>query len=211
MKKTILFALFLIAASTMKAQFHWEPIDHQGNRTQTYPKVTEPNPEIQAMMNQVDTANIYNSIAWMQQFIREAYSPEAMLTQNWLIERYEELGLEPSIHYFIDRHNDTLDAGNVIAIQPGTLYPDEYIIVSSHYDHNSGPGADDNASGTAGVLEAARILSQYTFAFHHLHQFQCRREWTVWKYGICQRLRPSGYEYPRQFQSRHDWLVPTRT
>ena len=163
MKKTILFALFLIAASTMKAQFHWEPIDHQGNRTQTYPKVTEPNPEIQAMMNQVDTANIYNSIAWMQQFIREAYSPEAMLTQNWLIERYEELGLEPSIHYFIDRHNDTLDAGNVIAIQPGTLYPDEYIIVSSHYDHNSGPGADDNASGTAGVLEAARILSQYTF------------------------------------------------
>ena len=35
MKKTILFALFLIAASTMKAQFYWEPIDHQGNRTQT--------------------------------------------------------------------------------------------------------------------------------------------------------------------------------
>ncbi|MBQ6306131.1 MAG: M28 family peptidase [Bacteroidales bacterium] len=163
MKKTILFALFLIAASTMKAQFYWEPIDHQGNRTQTYPKVTETNPEIQAMLNQVDTVNIFNSIAWMQQFIRDAYSPEALLTQNWLIERYEELGLEPSIHYFIDKHNDTLDAGNVIAIQPGTVYPDEYIIVSSHYDHPDGPGADDNASGTAGVLEAARILSQYSF------------------------------------------------
>ena len=163
MKKTILFTIFLVAISTTKAQFLWEPIDHQGNRTQTYPKVTETNPEIQAMLNQVDTINLYNSIAWMQQFIREAYSPEALLTQNWLIERYEELGLEPSIHYFINRTNDTLDAGNVIAIQRGTLYPDEYIIVSSHYDHNSGPGADDNASGTAGVLEAARILSQYSF------------------------------------------------
>lgn len=163
MKKTLLFALFLIAASTMKAQFFWEPIDHQGNRTQTYPKVTEINPEIQAMLNQVDTVNIYNSIAWMQQFIRDSYSPEALLTQNWLIERYEELGLEPSIHYFINTHNDTLDAGNVVAVQRGTVYPDEYIIVSSHYDHNRGPGADDNASGTAGVLEAARILNQYSF------------------------------------------------
>lgn len=163
MKKTILFTLFLVLASTVKAQFSWRPIDHQGNRTQTYPKVTEINPEIQAMMNQVDTVNLYNNIAWMQQFIRNAYSPEALLTQDWLVEHYEELGLETSIHYFIGRQNDTLDAGNVIAIQPGTEYPDEYIIVSSHYDHPDGPGADDNASGTAGVIEIARILSQYTF------------------------------------------------
>lgn len=145
------------------AQFPWEPIDHHGNRTQTYPKVTEINSEIQTMVEQVDTVNLYNSIAWMQQFIRDAYSPEALLTQNWLVERYEELGLETSIHYFIDEQNNTLDAGNVIAVQPGTVYPDEYIIISSHYDHPEGPGADDNASGTAGVLEVARILSQYSF------------------------------------------------
>ena len=163
MKKSLLFTLFMIATLTMKAQFYWEPIDNQGNRTQTYPTVTEINPEVQARLNQVDTVNLYNSIAWMQQFLREAYSPEALLTQNWLIERYEEIGLEPSIHYFINKSNDTLDAGNVVAVQRGTVYPDEYIIVSSHYDHNSGPGADDNASGTAGVLEAARILSQYSF------------------------------------------------
>jgi len=163
MKKTILFTLFLVVASTVKAQFSWTPINHLGNRTQTYPKVTEINPEIQAMMNQVDTVNLYNSIEWMQQFVRNAYSPEALLTQDWLVEHYEELGLETSIHYFIGRQNDTLDAGNVIAIQPGTEYPDEYIIISSHYDHPDGPGADDNASGTAGVLEIARILSQYTF------------------------------------------------
>lgn len=161
MKKTLFLSILLITASTMKAQFHWEPIDHQGNRAQTYPKVTEINPEIQAMIDQVDTINLYNSIAWMQQFIREAYSPEALLTQNWLVEQYEELGLETSVHYFVDEENNWLEAGNVVAIQPGTVYPDEYIVISSHYDHQSGPGADDNASGTAGVLEAARILSQY--------------------------------------------------
>jgi len=60
-------------------------------------------------------------------------------------------------------NGDTLDAGNVVAIQYGTKYPDEIILVTSHYDHHDGPGADDNASGTAGVLETARILSQYQF------------------------------------------------
>jgi len=164
-KNTLLLLLFLMSTSLSTAQmtWGWEPIDHQGNRTQTYPKVTAINPEIQAMVDQVDTNNLYNSIAWLQQFIREAYSPEALLTQNWLIERYEEYGLETSIHYFVDEENNPLDAGNVIAIQPGTQYPDEYIVVSAHYDHQSGPGADDNASGTAGVLEVARILSQYSF------------------------------------------------
>jgi Zn-dependent M28 family amino/carboxypeptidase len=38
-------------------------------------------------------------------------------------------------------------------------------VIGGHYDHLEGdrPGGDDNASGTAGVLEAARVLSQYQF------------------------------------------------
>jgi hypothetical protein len=49
----------------------------------------------------------------------------------------------------------------------GQLYPDEYVIVGGHYDSYTGgtqePGADDNASGTAGVMEIAKILSQFEF------------------------------------------------
>jgi len=61
---------------------------------------------------------------------------------------------------------------NVVAIQKGTLYPNRYIImsgdidsrVSNPNDYNSdAPGANDNASGLAGTLEAARVLSQYSF------------------------------------------------
>ena len=61
---------------------------------------------------------------------------------------------------------------NVVAIQRGTEYPNRYIImsgdidsrVSDPNDHDSeAPGANDNASGLAGTLEAARVLSQYTF------------------------------------------------
>jgi acetylornithine deacetylase/succinyl-diaminopimelate desuccinylase-like protein len=48
---------------------------------------------------------------------------------------------------------------NVIGVLPGTTLPDEFVVVSAHYDHIPGcEGADDNGSGTAGVLEAAQIL-----------------------------------------------------
>jgi hypothetical protein len=45
----------------------------------------------------------------------------------------------------------------------GTTTPEKIYIIGAHYDHLEGdrPGGDDNASGVAGVLEAARVLSQY--------------------------------------------------
>ncbi len=55
---------------------------------------------------------------------------------------------------------------NVVAEWRGTEKPQEVYIVCAHYDTTSGgerPGGDDNASGTAGVLEAARVLTQYQF------------------------------------------------
>ena len=61
---------------------------------------------------------------------------------------------------------------NVIAVQKGTKYPKNYIIMSGDIDSrvsdpnnyiSDSPGANDNASGMAGTLEAARILSKYEF------------------------------------------------
>lgn len=61
---------------------------------------------------------------------------------------------------------------NVIAIQRGTRYPDRYVIMSGDIDSRASnvndaeidaPGANDNASGMAGTLEAARVLSAYEF------------------------------------------------
>ena len=62
---------------------------------------------------------------------------------------------------------------NVLAVKRGTVYPDRYIIMSGDIDSrisdplngvDDSPGANDNASGMAGVLEAARVLSPYDFA-----------------------------------------------
>ena len=61
---------------------------------------------------------------------------------------------------------------NVVAIQKGTTYPNRYIIMSGDIDTrasdvmdftNDAPGANDNATGMAGTIEAARVLSTYKF------------------------------------------------
>jgi Zn-dependent M28 family amino/carboxypeptidase len=48
---------------------------------------------------------------------------------------------------------------NIIAVKTGLSSPGEIIIVGAHYDSCDNPGADDNASGVAGVLELARRLA----------------------------------------------------
>lgn len=178
---SFLITILLLDAIVANAQL----IDNKGNRNQTYPLVTEVNPAIMEMVNQVDTVNLYNDIYWMQQFIRDCASPAALTVQNYLLDRFEELGLETYIHHHTGEigWGDTLDAGNVIAIQPGTEFPDEYVIIASHYDHPDGPGADDNASGTSGVLECARILSQHQFKRTILYiPFNGEERWMVGSY-----------------------------
>ena len=58
---------------------------------------------------------------------------------------------------------------NVIGVKTGTQFPNQKYIICAHFDDmpsgTTAPGSDDNGSGTAGVMEAARILSQYQFPF----------------------------------------------
>ena len=61
---------------------------------------------------------------------------------------------------------------HVLAIQRGTSDPDRVIVISGHIDSrvtdpmnatSDAPGADDDGSGTAAVIEAARVLSRHKF------------------------------------------------
>ena len=62
---------------------------------------------------------------------------------------------------------------NIVAIQRGSVHPNRYIIMSGDIDSrvsdpnnftSDSPGANDNATGMAGAIEAARVLSKYRFA-----------------------------------------------
>ena len=65
------------------------------------------------------------------------------------------------------------EIGAVLAIQKGTTDPDRVVVISGHIDSRvtdvmnttaDAPGANDDGSGTAAVIEAARVLSKHRFA-----------------------------------------------
>lgn len=65
-----------------------------------------------------------------------------------------------------------VDIVNIVAIKRGTKYPNRFVIMSGDIDSrvsdptdytSDSPGANDNASGMAGTIEAARVLSKYSF------------------------------------------------
>jgi hypothetical protein len=70
------------------------------------------------------------------------------------------MGYKPEYQYFEARSGaNSLQTANVIATLRGTSSPDVEYLLSSHFDSvAAGPGADDNTSGSAALLEAARVL-----------------------------------------------------
>ncbi len=77
---------------------------------------------------------------------------------EYLTATYRSFGLDPQQQAFQGRGVRT---ANVLATVRGTVSPDVVYVVGSHFDSvEGGPGADDNASGTAMLLETARILAR---------------------------------------------------
>ncbi len=71
--------------------------------------------------------------------------------------------------YQIDSLRFSPTGKNLFAIKEGTLFPEYWVILGAHYDNlplaTVAPGADDNASGCAAILEAGRILQNHEFPY----------------------------------------------
>jgi len=79
------------------------------------------------------------------------------LAADYLVHRLKAYGLQVET---IDYRNG---GRNVIGTMVGKTNPDSVVIISAHYDAVANYCADDNASGSATVIEAARIMTQYCF------------------------------------------------
>lgn len=126
----------------------------------------DPDPFIEDLLDEVNGTNITATVQHLEDYgTRNCYQPESVEAQNWIRQQFEDMGLEVRLQDFSMSGGEASD--NVIATLEGTKYPDEFVVIGSHYDSYTysglAPGADDNASGSAGVLELARILSQYEF------------------------------------------------
>ncbi len=78
----------------------------------------------------------------------------------YLFDTYKSFGYAPELQWFARENALGGQTANVLARLQGTESPELIYVVSSHYDSvATGPGADDDSSGTAALLETARILA----------------------------------------------------
>lgn len=165
-----------------------------------FPYVGSQDEKVLEMLNQVNEDQIFSDIEHLSSYInRRADAIHIYDVKNWLISQYEELNIDSvHLHYFevlpiwdtVPRPFTT--APNVLAFKRGTKYPNEFVVCGAHYDSfviTEGefdpdtlvsPGADDNASGVAGILSTARILSNYDFERSIIFA-----NWNAEEYGLC--------------------------
>jgi Zn-dependent M28 family amino/carboxypeptidase len=102
---------------------------------------------------------------------RATGTPGNARARAFLLRRYAEIGVQPFSGSFeqpftFTRGEQTTTGTNVVGVIRGTSMPDRYIVVTAHYDHlgvRDGEvfnGADDNASGTAALLQLAQYFAR---------------------------------------------------
>ena len=171
MMKKIWIVLFIVAGVNGFAQApHLFEYD--------YPVVAEENPTIRALMDSVSVDSIEATISHLCSYQnRRCDSRHIYDVQDWLAASYKSLiGIDTVILHDFKMHKEGFPeetADNVLAVQWGVTKPEEFVICGAHYDSWStvvgdpdtirAPGADDNATGVAGIWETARLLSRYKF------------------------------------------------
>lgn len=117
----------------------------------------------QAVVNIVSEDRIKHDVQQMSGIRHYAIPQLLNQTRTYIENEFEKHQLETSRHTF---NWNNVGATNLIGRCQGKEDPDKTYIICAHFDSIiSTPGADDNASGVAGVLEAMRILSPYEFKY----------------------------------------------
>ena len=116
-----------------------------------------------------DTLSDTRGIGAARRFIKEEFDKTSANCGDCLDVFYQKDLVTPEMGSRIPKETYVV---NVVAIQRGTKYPNRFIIMSGDIDSRASsatdfttdaPGANDNASGMAGTMEAARVLSKYKF------------------------------------------------
>ena len=122
---------------------------------------------IDEIVGQISQTEYTANVQRLQDFVtRYSSTDSCRAAENWAISRFAQLGLDTELFPYAYSSQTWYDA---IGRQVGLVYPDSIYIIIAHIDATSespqvsAPGAEDNGSGSACVLEAARVLSQYDF------------------------------------------------
>ncbi len=118
---------------------------------------------LDSIVNLVRQDSVESYVNRLQAFYRRVAGTDSVYAaRNWIRDKFLEFGYDSVLYdmFYADVSGGIKACYNVIAVKPGTVFPEAEIIVGGHFDGVPGsPAADDNGTGTAGVLEIARVLS----------------------------------------------------
>jgi len=124
-------------------------------------KMFEPiHDSVKELTEQINLTRIYQYQKDLYDFGSKHISqPGNQKAIDYIFETLESFGYEPELQWF--NPSEDIETANVVARLEGTEHPEVVYILSSHFDSvQHSPGADDNTSGTAVLLEAARVLAE---------------------------------------------------
>ena len=146
-------------------------------RNEAHPKsATAVSSAVQNLVNRVDAERWFATMSTLASFNRNSFSPALGAARDWISTHFEATGLVSSRFTFTleNLSNCTpsqppISIDNPIGFRLGQTLPDEWVVVGAHYDSRNvarcdgtlapQPGANDNASGCAGVIELARVFA----------------------------------------------------
>jgi Peptidase family M28/Fibronectin type III domain/WD40-like Beta Propeller Repeat len=118
---------------------------------------------VKAIVSDVSVSRIYDYEKALFDFDSKHISkPGNKQAAEYLFNSYQSFGYTPEYQWFERQNALGGRTANVVATLKGTVNPELIYVVSSHYDSVAvGPGADDDSSGTAALLETARVLAAH--------------------------------------------------
>lgn len=157
----------------------------------SFAQKTKPNPDIQKMLKDVSAQRIEANIRKLVSFgtrntLSEQNNPARGIgaARDWIFGEFQKISADCGNCLTVEKQSfvqeptqnrrvlEPTTLTNVYAVLKGTTDPDRVYVVSGHYDSMcsspsdakcDAPGANDDASGTAAVIEAARVMSKMKF------------------------------------------------
>jgi len=142
--------------------------------------------DLDSLIGLVEQDTLYSYVSTLQAFPgRVAGTAGVRAARDWIRSKFISFGYDSvMIDTFAASVGGNNQGYNVIATKVGATFPYHHVVVGAHHDAVSGsPGADDNGSGTAGVLELARILADietdmtFIFATFDAEEFGLYGSW----------------------------------
>ncbi len=148
---------------------HWS-----GEGANTHPRRTSPplgsgvqDTLVERVVSDISQDSITAYLWRLQDFqTRYSYTDSCRACSEWLYEKLSSYELSPQFHEYLHQGCTWV---NVVGTLRGLRRPSEIVILCGHYDsisedpYNFAPGANDNGTGTAAIVEIARVFSNYDF------------------------------------------------